>query len=176
MSEKLFPDRLRCKTCRKKLEDVVLNGLFCSYRCAGHPTPAASVTAAPRHCKREVSNVWNFKSRYRYENEVPAKLRNDPATNIYRCDYCLFLHVGHSRLKPEDTEKLRRTVNDPVVLGSVIQRRREQLNWDKKRLAADLGVPAIRLTEIEAGNPKASIQVLFKVLSRLKIAVEIIER
>jgi ribosome-binding protein aMBF1 (putative translation factor) len=176
MSETLFPERLRCKTCRKKLEDTVLNGMFCSYRCVPAPAPSPSVSVAPRHCKREVNSVWSFKTKYRYEKEVPEKLRNDPATNIYRCDYCLFLHVGHSRVKPEDATKLRRVVHDETILGSVIQRRREQLNWDKKRLAHDLNVPMIRITEIENNSPKMSVHVLFKVMNRLKLTVEIIER
>jgi len=176
MSETFFPDRMRCKNCRKKLEDTVLNGQFCSYRCVPHPAPKPQVEKAPRHCKREVNGVWNWKTKYRYEGEVPERLRLDPATNIYRCDYCLFLHVGHSRVKPEDNQKLRRVVHDYETLGSVIQRRREQLNWDKKRLANDLKVPIIRITEIENGNPAMSVAVLFKVLSRLKLTVEIIER
>jgi transcriptional regulator with XRE-family HTH domain len=79
-------------------------------------------------------------------------------------------------VKPEDVSKLRRVVSDEVTLGSVIQRRREQLNWDKKVLAKVLRVPAIRLTEIEAGNPKMDVSVLFKVLQKLRLTVEFIER
>lgn len=176
MNETLFPARTRCKKCRKKLDDVVLNGIFCSYRCAEHPQPKQKIIEAPRHCKREVDRRWDWKTKYRYEGEVPQKLRNDPATNIYRCDHCLFLHVGHSRIKPEDQQKLRRVVYDHITLGSVIQRRRLQLNWDKKQLAKDLKIPALRITEIEAGNPSMDVVALFKVLSRLKITVEVIER
>jgi hypothetical protein len=176
MSEMLFPKRSRCKTCKKKLDSTVLKGLFCSYKCAEHPAPSPNVSAAPRHCKREVNNVWSWKTKYRFEQEVPEKWRNDPATNIYLCDYCLNLHIGHSRVKPEDVSKLRRVVSDEVTLGSVIQRRREQLNWDKKVLAKVLKVPVIRLTEIEAGNPKMDVSVLFKVLQKLRLTVEFIER
>jgi ribosome-binding protein aMBF1 (putative translation factor) len=176
MTEKLYPDRLRCKSCRKNLEQIVLNGLYCSYKCAKHPAPTPKIADAPRHCKREVSGVWSHKTKYRYEAAVPQKLRDDPATNIYLCDYCLFLHVGHSRVKPEDQEKLRRVVYDVKTLGSVVQRRREQLNWDKKRLAKEIGTIPIRITEIETSDPKMSVVVLFKVLARLKITVELIER
>lgn len=176
MTEKLYPERLKCKSCRKKLEKTVLNGLYCSYQCAKHPVPSTRIADAPRHCKREVSGVWNYKTKYRWEGEVQQRLRDDPATNIYCCDYCLFLHVGHSRVKPEDQEKLRRTVHDVKTLGTVIKRRREQLNWDKKRLAKDIGTIPIRITEIEESDPKMSVTVLFKVLARLKIAVELIER
>lgn len=176
MPEKIFPERLRCKTCRKGLDKVVLDGLYCSYRCANLPVPSSKVTDAPRNCKREVNGSWGWKTRYRYEGEVPVKLQNDPGTNIYRCDFCHFLHVGHSRVQPEDKEKLRRTVSDPVTLGSVIKRAREQKNFDKKVLAKIMKVPAIRITEIEEGNPKADTAILFALLYKLRITVELIEK
>lgn len=176
MTETIFPARQRCKKCRQKLDTIVLNGMYCSYKCVPHPEPAKTIEDTPRHCKRQVGERWDWKAKYRHEGEVPERLRLDPATNIYRCDNCLFLHVGHSRVAPADTEKLRRTVHDEVVLGSVIRRRREQLNWDKTRLAKDLKVPAIRITEIERGDKKVDISVLFKLLHRLKITVEMIER
>lgn len=176
MTVTIFPARQRCKTCRQKLDKIVLSGMYCSYKCALKPEPSKKIEDTPRSCKRQVNNRWDWKAKYRYEGEVPEKLRTDPATNIYRCDNCLFLHVGHSRVQPADTEKLRRTIHDEEVLGSVILRRREQLGWEKSRLAKDLKVPAIRITEIERGDRNIDINVLFKLLSRLKLTVEIIER
>ena len=176
MTETLFPVRQRCKRCRKKLESIVLNGIHCSYRCALHPEPPATLEATPRQCKREVGGRWDYKTKFRSENEVPERLRADPGTNIYRCDNCLFLHVGHSRVKEEDKSKLRRTVYEMKTLGSVIQRRRDELNWDKKRLASDLGIRPIRITEIERGDAEIDGVALFKILARLKIVVELIER
>lgn len=35
LAEAIFPKRQRCKTCGKKLEDLVILGLYDSYRCAG---------------------------------------------------------------------------------------------------------------------------------------------
>lgn len=172
----IFPARQRCKTCRQKLDKTVLSGLFCSYKCASAPAPSNNIEATPRCCKRQVGERWDWKAKYRYEGEVPERLRLDPATNIYVCDNCFFLHVGHSRLQPVDVEKLRRTVRDEEVLGTVISRRREQLGWDKSRLAKDLKVPAIRITEIERGDKKIDVNVLFRLLHRLKLTVEIIER
>jgi len=176
MAETIYPERLRCKNCRKKLDKIVLDGLFCSYTCAKVPTPSPNLNDAPRHCKREVGGVWGWKTKFRYDNEVPEKLRKDPATNIYSCDYCHFKHVGHSRLQVETTDKLRRTVADAKTLGSVIQRSREQRKIEKKLLAKALNVPVIRITEIENGDPKMNIQVLFAVMNKLRIAVELIER
>lgn len=174
MTEKLFPVRVRCKTCSKKLEKTVIDGLFDSYACAKIPAPSPKVQDAPRHCRRQVNDKWDFKTKYRYEGEVPQKLRDDPATNIYRCDYCRFLHVGHSRIEPE-REKLRRTVGDTETLGSVVQRTRELRGIDKRKLAKALSIPAIRITEIERGDAKIDVSALFKVLSVLKIKVELVE-
>lgn len=176
MTQMIFPARQRCKSCRQKLDKVVLSGLYCSYKCALSSEPSQNIEDTPRGCKRQVGDRWDWKAKYRHEGEVPERLRLDPATNIYCCENCLFLHVGHSRLQPVDVEKLRRTVHDEEVLGSVIRRRREQLGWEKARLAKDLKVPAIRITEIENGEKKIDVSVLFKLMHRLKLTVEIIER
>lgn len=173
MAETLFPQRLRCKTCRKNLDKTVLDGLYCSYRCASLPQPAPSVLDAPRHCKRAIDGIWGWKTKFRYENEVPEKLRLDPATNIYRCDYCHFLHVGHSRVEENVPVALKRTVRDITTLGSVILRYREQKNISKKDLAKMLKVPVIRITEIEEGNPKMNAEILFNVINKLRLSVEI---
>lgn len=172
MAEILYPKRLRCKTCRKNLETTVLDGLYCSYRCAKLPQPSKNIADAPRHCKRAINNVWGWKTKYRYEGEVPEKLQKDPGTNIYRCDSCHFLHVGHSRVE-ESSVSLKRFVQDEKTLGSVILRYREQKNISKKDLAKSLKIPVIRLTEIETGNPKMNVTMLFMVLNKLRLTVEI---
>lgn len=172
MAETYFPERLRCKTCRKNLSNVVLDGLYCSYRCARLPEPSSRIDDAPRHCKRFVDGVWGWKTKYTYEGAVPVKYRNDPSTNIYRCDYCRFLHIGHNRIQ-EEPERLRRVVPDMKTLGSVVRRYREQKNIDKKTLAKALNIPVVRITEIEEGNKEVKADVLFKVLNKLWLSVEI---
>lgn len=175
MATLLFPQRTRCATCRKKLEETVLDGLYCSYKCAKLPTPSTDLEKVPRHCKRKVGEHWGLKTKYRWDGEVPQRLRDDPGTNIYVCDYCHFRHVGHSRLQPE-TEKLRRLVSDSQTLGSVLLRAREAKKINKKTLAKALKVPAIRITEIERGDTKIDLDVLFKVMYALRIKVELIEQ
>lgn len=170
-SKDTYPTRQRCKTCRKKLEKVVLAGQFCSYKCGGFPEPAKTVTEAPRGCKRQVDGRWDYKTRYLYPEQIPDKFKQDPTTNVYLCDNCRTYHIGHSR--PEEYESLTRYVNSFEELGSVIQRHRETMKLDKKVLAKTLKVPAIRITEIENGDPKASIAVLFKVLDALRLRVSI---
>jgi Helix-turn-helix len=174
MSETLYPERSRCRTCRKKFGTAVLDGMFCSYSCAKKPTPSKNVKDAPRHCKREVNGKWDWKRKYLCEQHVPEKLLADPATNVYRCDYCRYLHVGHSRILPTQEEKLRRLVDGPETLGSVIQRVREQKNIDKKTLAKILKCPAIRITEIERGDHNIDARVLFGLTRALSLKIEVI--
>lgn len=176
MPEKLYPERQRCASCRKKLEETVLDGQYCSYPCASVTAPSPNVDLAPRFCKREVAGKWAFKAKFRAESEVPQKLRDDPATNIYRCEYCHFLHVGHSRPVEFTREKLRRTVSDTETLGSVIKRAREAKGVDIKVLAKRLKVPAIRLKEIEDGSPKMDVSVLMHVIYALRIQMIIQEK
>lgn len=172
----LFPARQRCKTCKKKLTTVVIDGLYDSYRCAKLPEPDRDVDKAPRHCKRMVNDTWGWKTKFKYEGEVPEKLRNDPATNIYRCDYCHYLHVGHSRVNTELPERLRRTVISFDVLASVITRVREQRNLTVPQVAKILKVPATRIKEIESGSPKANPVIMFQLMKFFRLTLEIIEQ
>ncbi|MBC9705725.1 MAG: hypothetical protein H9W81_12310 [Enterococcus sp.] len=176
MSNKLFPERQRCANCRKKLEATVLDGMYCSYACLHIRVPSTKVDDAPRHCKRQINNAWGFKTRYRAESEVPQKLRDDPATNIYRCDYCHFLHVGHNRPVEFERGKLRRTITDPTTLGSVIARAREDRNIPISVLAKRLKVPAVRIKEIEAGDKNMRVDIMLAVLYTLRIQVVLQEK
>ncbi len=178
MVETFYPARQRCKTCRKKFnaDGIILDGLFCSYGCAGVVSPSSNVDDAPRHCKRSLDGVWGWKTKYVHEGAVPQRLRDDPATNVYRCSYCHFLHVGHDRPVDFGSEKLRRTVRDMKTLGSVVKRYREQRQIDKKVLAKVLNIPVVRITEIENGDKNVSVHILFVVLNKLDLMVELTGR
>lgn len=176
MKETTFPERTRCKTCRKKLDAIVLKGVFCSYACAGVKAPSNNVADAPRHCKREVNGKWDFKTKFRSSSDVPIKLQADPATNVYECDYCLFLHVGHSRPAEFTKDKLRRTVSDVSTIGSVVKRAREERNVPLALLAKKMKIPAVRLQEIETGSQKMDISILLEVLRILHIQVILQEK
>lgn len=177
MAITLYPLRTRCFTCRKKLEKVILDGMYCSYACGQIKVPSPKVDLAPRNCKREVNGKWDFKNRFTHEEAVSLKLRQDPGTNIYRCDYCHYLHVGHSRqLKEIPVDKLSRTVRDLGTVGTVVTRMMIQRKTDKKLLAKRLNVPIIRITEIEQGNPDMRVDILFRALDALRVTVNLTER
>lgn len=176
MTNKLFPERQRCARCRKKLENVVLDGMYCSYKCLQTCVPSNDVDDAPRYCKRQINNTWGFKTRFRAEEEVPQSLRDDPATNIYRCDYCHYLHVGHNRPAHFDRGKLRRTVSDTQTLGSVIARVRQERGYTVKDLAKKLNVPAVRIKEIEAGHPQMRSDIAFRMLCMFRVQIVLQEK
>jgi hypothetical protein len=175
MAETFYPQRQRCKTCRKGFSDTILAGLYCSYRCGGFAAPAKTIEEAPRSCKRQVNDSWGYKTRYKSEIEVPEKYRSDPSTNIYLCDNCKFYHIGHSR--PDATEvpreKLVRYVKDEKELGSVIERYMASRKIDKKVLAKKLKIPAIRITEIHNGSANVKASTLFTVMNELRLRIEI---
>lgn len=175
MAETYYPQRQRCKKCRKSLSETVLAGQYCSYKCGGFASPAKTIEDAPRSCKREINNVWGYKTRFKSELEVPEKYRNDPSTNIYLCENCKFYHIGHSR--PDATEvpreKLVRYVKDTQELGSVIERYMASRRIDKKVLAKKMKVPVIRVTEVLNGSNKVTAVFLFKLMEELKLRVEI---
>lgn len=174
MAEILYPERQRCKTCRKGFSSQVLGGMYCSYRCGKYPTPAKTLTEAPRGCKRQVDNTWGYKTRYNAPSEVPVKYRNDPSTNIYLCDNCRTYHIGHSR--PDETpvsQELTRYVKDYAELASVVERYLSQKNIDKKDLAKKLKVPTIRITEFLSASNKTSPDLIFKILYELRLRVEL---
>lgn len=172
MPTSLYPNRQRCKKCRKSFTDIVVAGEYCSYRCGGFPSPAKTIAEAPRGCKREVNGSWGYKTRFKAPSEVPPKYQSDPSTNIYLCDNCRHYHIGHSR--PEEApEKLKRYVSSYEELSSVISRMLTQQNIDKKQLAKSLKVPTIRITEILEASPKVSPVLLFKVISALRLRVDI---
>jgi hypothetical protein len=175
MPETLYPQRQRCKTCRKGFTDIVLEGLYCSYRCGKFTAPTSNIEDTPRSCKREVNGSWGYKTRFKSEQEVPQKYRDDPSTNIYICDNCHTYHIGHSR--PDATEvpreKLIRYVKNEKELGSVIERYMSSRNIDTKTLAKKLKIPAIRIKEIFEGSDKVKANILFNVMNELRLRIEI---
>lgn len=162
MTENTFPQRTRCKKCRKKLEQVVLDGLYCSYACAGLPR-LLSLEDAPRGCKRQDENQqWHWKKRYRFEGEVPQRQREDPSVNLYRCEHCRYLHIGHSRLS--DEPGFSKVIANPQDLGVTLRKMREAKGWTKKEVALRLKTRPIRITEIEEGSDALQLSILFVLL------------
>lgn len=173
MAEKLFPTRQRCKACGKKLEAIVLDGLYCSYKCAKLPEPYTNLDNPGKGCKflRSSDKQWIWKQKYRAETEIPEKLLQDASTNVYRCTNCHFLHVGHSR--PMGTEKSL-LMQDADKFASFLLRTREQTGLTRKQVADKIKVRPIRIKEIEENSENISTEVLFKLLRFYKIKLNVL--
>lgn len=169
MAETLFPQRQRCKKCRGGLglaaSDAVYMGLFCSTKCAGMAALAQSPEKAPRECKTQRDGKWTWKRRYRSEQEIPDKIKQDPSTNWYRCSHCANLHVGHSRMG--EAEKFR-MLSDPEDLADMLIKLRGQATHTQVAKAA--GAQPIRLKELEEPKKgqRVDLPTLFKVLDVLQ--------
>lgn len=171
----IYPARQRCKTCKKKLtDDNVLSSLYCSLKCGKLSPPAKTVDDAPRGCKREQDGKWVYKKKFPHVNAVPGKYLADPATNVYECENCHKYHMGHAR--PDTShdplkDNLSTVVSSYTQLGEVVRKYREAKHIDKRMLAKALKIPAVRITEIENGDPAVKMGTLFKVLNALHINV-----
>lgn len=175
MSEKLFPARERCKTCRKGLGAngaPVLFGLYCSPKCAGiaPPSPSANHAATPRECRTMRDGKWEFKRRYRSESEIPDRLREDPSTNWYWCNHCGHLHVGRTLVELPRAEN--RGLRSRADIADLLMKARGKATL--KQVAEVAGVRPIRIKEWEDPDFDApSLSVLFVLLQlyRLDLAV-----
>jgi len=172
MADVLFPKRQRCKACGKKLENIVVLGLYDSYRCAEMAPPAKTPDEAPRECKTERDGVWQFKRRYRSESEIPTKLREDPSSNWYWCaSSCGNLHIGHARVKLE--RESQRVVRSRTELADVLVKARG--NATHRQVAAVAGVRPIRLKELEdPKSPSVDLDTLFKVFDVYKLKLSVV--
>lgn len=176
MTQVLFPTRQRCLACRgslgKTVHDPVLDGLYCSPRCAGVAQPTSDVTAAPRECKTLREGVWHFKRKYRSESEIPDKIRQDASTSWYGCSHCHHLHIGHSRMGTP--EQLRVLHDLSVDLADVLVKLRGQATH--KQVAAAAGVRPIRIKELEQGikhaDGLATLAAVLKVY-RVRLGVQL---
>lgn len=159
----LYPQRQRCLKCRKKLGDEVFFRQYCSSVCAGIPTPSTNPEEAPRECVTQRDGTWQFKRRYRCEEEVPTRLREEIAGSLYECQHCGHLHVGHTRMQATETHSV---LFNPEDLGERLVKLRGKAT--RKQVAEVLGVRPIRIKEWEEGQ-KAEIDVLFALLRLYKV-------
>ena len=171
MAEKLYPERQRCRKCNKKLNEVVLDGMFCSYKCGNLSQPYSQINDAPRQCKTERDNKWEWKKRFRSEGEISKNILEDPATSVYNCSHCHYYHIGHNRAVGTETARL---IADSQTLGSVLLRVREQRKQTQKQVAENIKTRPIRIKEIEEGNSVIDANVLFKLIKYYRLKINIL--
>lgn len=90
----LYPDRQRCRTCRRYFGFVVILRQWCSEECAG---VSYNLENAPRSCKvyRERLGGWIWKQTWWSERAVKRACRKKGAGSWYQCDGCWGYHLTH---------------------------------------------------------------------------------
>ncbi|MDH2390102.1 hypothetical protein QCN29_15135 [Streptomyces sp. HNM0663] len=146
---KPFPVRQRCKTCGKGLalraQDPLHLGLYCTLL-AGMASPASQPEDAPRGCRTRREGRWAFKRRYRSEQEIPTRLREDASTSWYWCEESYrAIHLGHTRMG--EREKFRMFEDLAADLPDLLIKLRGQAT--RKQVAEVAGVRPIQLKELE---------------------------
>lgn len=168
MAETTYPERQRCKTCGHGFKTHVLNGLFCSYKCAKHPEPTRDVTKAPRECAYPRGEEIVWKRKFRCESEIPESIRSKPDVSVYRCSHCLYLHTGTAVAR---TVKASKSIGSVAELSEVLVKARGKA--DRKVVAKAAGVLPIRVKEWEEGAAKADPAALFALLKLYRISLSV---
>lgn len=168
MSETTFPERQRCKTCRGGFKTHVLDGLYCSYKCAKHPEPTKDPKQAPRECAYQRDGQFVFKRKFRCEQEIPDTIMSKPDVSVYRCKHCLYIHTGTAVAR---TVKESKSVGSWDELSEVLVKARGKA--DRKTVAKVAGILPIRLKELEEGAAKVDPEALFKVLRLYKLSLSV---
>lgn len=168
VAESTFPQRQRCKSCRAKLDTHVLDGMYCSYRCAQHPEPARDPGKAPRECAYERDGTVVFKRRFRCESEIPRSITTRPDVSIYRCTHCLYLHTGTAVAR---TVKESKSVSTVAELAEVLLKARG--NATRTAVGKVAGVRPVRVKEIEECAERIDPAALFKLLKLYRITLSV---
>ncbi len=81
----LYPDRPRCRACRRYFGFTVVLRMYCSHECAGLPEQSWGPEDLPRCCKVFRDGEWRPKVRY-YTARAAAKGAKKNGKNWYQCD------------------------------------------------------------------------------------------
>lgn len=105
----IYPRRKRCRACRAYFGFLVVDGMYCSYACAGRPKPDESTRndwprqhyklARPRYGSLEFGKVsWIKVEKKAFPNQRIADLEAKRCgKQAYRCSYCNRWHIGSGK-------------------------------------------------------------------------------
>lgn len=105
-----------------------------------------------------------FKRRYRCEQEIPDKLRQDPSTNWYTCSGCGHLHIGHTRMGQAEQFVM---FPDRAALATSLVKLRGRATH--KQVAQVAGIRPIRIKELEAESGPFDVASLFALLKVYRV-------
>lgn len=168
MAETLFPKRQRCKACRGAFTGHVLNGLYCSYKCANHPEPTKDASKAPRECAYQRDGKFVFKRKFRCEQEIPDTIMSKPDVSVYTCKHCLYIHTGTAVAR---TVKEQKSIGSMAELSEVFVKMRGKAT--RTTVGNVAGVRPIRIKEIEEGADRIDPEALFALLKLYRISLSV---
>lgn len=96
ISELLYPERQRCRICRRYFDFVVILRQYCSRSCAGLPEqPETDET--PRKCRVRIGGVWYPKAVFFAPDEADRAVKRNGKSHYYLCeppDGCGMYHLA----------------------------------------------------------------------------------
>lgn len=81
----LYPERVRCRTCRRYFGFVVILRAYCSEACAGKPDRPIKAEDLPRSCRVRHNMVWVAKAVF-FTPYAAAKAAKKNKIYWYLCD------------------------------------------------------------------------------------------
>lgn len=153
MSELVWPERQRCRACRKYFGFIVLRRLYCSYECAGLPEPDPD--ARPRQCFSKVPWIGLQPKRAFFSLEAARAnhaAQKDQTLNAYECSNCLMYHLGHEyiEMSTEDFLKLVRQRRVDKAHGEAIKIQEHRDNLLKE--ANHIGMTPEQMIEVSTNG------------------------
>lgn len=113
MKELVYPERQRCRACRRYFGFEVIQGLYCRRECAGLPSlpdpsrqpeafgpvPDAPVLDLPRCCRTVHRRNRAARPKVRYlrpedASAVRSCMTSETLPEIYQCPHCSYWHLG----------------------------------------------------------------------------------
>jgi hypothetical protein len=92
----LYPERVRCRTCRRYFGFLVILRAYCSEECAGKPERPIGVENLPRSCRVWRDGVWEAKAVF-FTPRSAAKAAKKNKIHWYLCeaeDGCGMYHLS----------------------------------------------------------------------------------
>lgn len=101
----LYPERQRCRTCRRYFAFTVILRAYCSEECAGLPERPLNVEELPRQCRVRRGGIWEKKAVWLSPSEAEEAARKQ-GKYWYSCDPPIGCGRYHLASKPKTHTQL----------------------------------------------------------------------
>jgi hypothetical protein len=141
MAVLLWPERKRCRSCRRFLDFEVFERLYCSRACGGWQPVERGIDVldeVPRQCKVILKvrggRVVRARRKRPYPSlEIAELARDDDSAGIYRCEHCGAFHFGHEHRLIRSRSAVPVKIK-PVRVKPVVVEVKPELEVPKRRV------------------------------------------